>query len=120
MRLYLIIHLDNVCIFPFICSHTAGLKNSFIYTYLGVPSGVFPFISLNYYYQYRVKRDISILQRKKNLSSKFKCFHQGAETCVCLYQKSVCKVYRTEGVYCRYKQYMYESRYLQESTFVYC
>ena len=21
---------------------------------------------------------------------------------VCLYQKSVCKVYRTEGVYCRY------------------
>jgi len=21
--------------------------------------------------------------------------------CVCLYQKSVCKVYRTEGVYCR-------------------
>ena len=24
--------------------------------------------------------------------------------CVCLYQKSVCKEYRTEGVFCRYKQ----------------
>ncbi len=26
--------------------------------------------------------------------------------CVCLYQKSVCKVYRTEGVYCKYIQYI--------------
>ena len=26
--------------------------------------------------------------------------------CVCLYQKSVCKFYRTESVYCRYKQYI--------------
>ena len=25
---------------------------------------------------------------------------------VCLYQKSVCKVYRTEGVYCRFIQYV--------------
>ena len=32
---------------------------------------------------------------------------------VCLYQKSVCKVYRTEGVYFRYIQY-----YLRISVFV--
>jgi len=34
---------------------------------------------------------------------------QEAETsclCVCLYQKSVCKVYRTEDVYCRYIHYI--------------
>jgi len=31
--------------------------------------------------------------------------------CVCLYQKSVCKVYRTEGVYCGIYS-TYESRYL--------
>jgi len=30
----------------------------------------------------------------------------GNVMCVCLYQKSVCKVYRTEGVYCRYIQYI--------------
>ena len=33
--------------------------------------------------------------------------------CVCLYQKSVCKVYRTEGVFCRYIQYMGISVFVQ-------
>ena len=32
---------------------------------------------------------------------------------VCLYQKSVCKVYRTEGVYCRYIQYIRISVFVQ-------
>ena len=32
---------------------------------------------------------------------------------VCLYQKSVCKEYRTEGVYCRYKQYTRISVFVQ-------
>ena len=33
--------------------------------------------------------------------------------CVCLYQKSVCKEYRTEGVYCRYIQYIRISVFVQ-------
>ena len=42
------------------------------------------------------------------LAGKFLCIYVvvtggGNIMCVCLYQKSVCKVYRTEGVYCRYK-----------------
>jgi len=32
---------------------------------------------------------------------------------VCLYQKSACKEYRTEGVYCRYMQYIRISVFLQ-------
>ena len=33
--------------------------------------------------------------------------------CVCLYQKSVCKVYRTEGVYCMFIQYIGISVFVQ-------
>ena len=42
--------------------------------------------------------------------------NSGDETscvCVCLYQKSVCKGYRTEGVYCRYIQYIRISVFVQ-------
>ena len=36
--------------------------------------------------------------------------------CVCLYQKSVCKVYRTEGVYCRYIQYIRISEFVHSRS----
>jgi len=39
--------------------------------------------------------------------------------CVCLYQKSVCKVYRTEGVYCGIYS-TYESRYLYSKVYRTC
>ena len=37
----------------------------------------------------------------------------GNVMCVCLYQKSVCKVYRTKGVYCRFIQYVRISLFVQ-------
>ena len=37
----------------------------------------------------------------------------GNAMCVCLYQKSMCKEYRTEGVYCRHIQYIRISVFVQ-------
>ena len=49
---------------------------------------------------------IKVFLRKIEIKTCLYLTGGGNVMCVCLYQKSVCKVYRTEGVYYRYIQYI--------------
>ena len=54
------------------------------------------------------------LKYQRFTSSDFKDIAVGGNVmCVCLYQKSVCKVNRTKGVYCRFIQYIRISVFAQ-------